>query len=507
MNIGEWTTKWAELEPDQPCIVSSETSLTKKEFNNRINKLSHALLAMGIRKGDRVAVLMGNSNVFLEILFAGAKIGAIVVPLNYRLAVHELTYIINNAMPSLLFYSPGFQSTVEKARESISGVRLMVNELGNQGDDVSYEEWIASHADVEPATQSLVDLEDPLFIMYTSGTTGKPKGAVNTHGNVQWSAVNYRQMYQVDTNDVFACCAPFFHTGGLCSCATPALYSGAKLAIQRAFEPVGLLKMIEREKATVMLGIPTMYQFMRQTPDFESTDFSSVRYFKVGGSPCPLSLIKAYQKKGIQFTQGYGMTEASIISTLKKEDCQTKIGSSGKSMFHVSIRVVDEKFKDVPPNTLGEILVKGPIVMAGYWNNDAANQDAFVDGWLQTGDIGTFDEDGYLYIKDRKKDMYISGGENVYPAEIENVISSMPEVAEVGVVGIPDAKWGEAGLACVKKLQGVDLSMRKILDECGQKLAKYKIPKQVVFMDDLPKTSSGKIVKNELRKQYQDGGS
>ncbi|ACL05180.1 AMP-dependent CoA ligase/synthetase [Desulfatibacillum aliphaticivorans] len=507
MNVGQWPAQWSKLYPEEPCIKYQDLRLNKREFNERINQLAHLLQKEGIRKGDRVAALMANSNVFLEILFACSKIGAIMVPLNFRLAPPELEFIINDCEPSLLFYSPEFTAVRDALQDKIPTVRERICEMaGGAPNDGEYESLIAPMSTAEPTPESEVVMDDPQFIMYTSGTTGKPKGAVLSHGNTQWNAINAAVTYGSDNNDVVMCCAPLFHIGALNCSATPALYGGASLTIQRFFDPVGVLKMIQEDRVTVMFGIPVMYLFMSQMPEFPNTDFSTVKYLLAGGSPCPRALIETYQKKGVLFAQGYGMTEtAPAISALRKEEALKKIGSCGKPLLHTEVKVVDAQNNELAPHEMGEVVVRGPIVMLEYWKRPEATANTIVDGWMHTGDMGYFDEEGYLYLMDRKKDMYISGGENVYPAEVEDALMSNPKIADAGVIGVADEKWGEVGMAILVKTPGEDLSEDEVISWCREKLAGYKCPKKVAFVDELPRTMTGKILKKDLRAQYGDG--
>lgn len=503
MNVGQWTTQWAGLHPDEPCIKSGGIEFSKREFNLRVNRLCHALLDAGIAGDDRVAALMANGNVFLEMFFAVSKLGAIMVPLNFRLAPAEMEYILGDSSPDMLIYSPEFGELVEALREKMQGVKKIVCEMpGHAAEDDEYEAWIKDYSGAEPDVKWDVDMEDPHLIIYTSGTTGKPKGAVITHANTQWNAVHYLHNYRCDHSHVTACCAPFFHVGGLLCSAVPNIYAGAKLIIQRFFDPAGILGLIQENGVNSMLGIPVMYMLMAQTPEFAEADLSSVEYFIVGGSPCSKPLIETYQQKGVVFSQGYGMSEAPVITTLRPEDCLDKIGSCGKPMFHMQVRLIDAQGNDVPVGETGEILSKGPAVFPQYWRNPEATAATIENEWIHTGDMGCFDADGFLYIKDRKKDMYISGGENVYPAEVENVITGFPEVADVAVIGMPDEKWGETGMAIVIKAPGAEITDQQIMESCRGQLAAYKIPKKVVFTDELPRTPSGKPLKKALRKQY-----
>ncbi|MBI9075643.1 MAG: long-chain fatty acid--CoA ligase [Desulfatibacillum sp.] len=504
MNVGQWPAQWAKLYPDEPCIKYQDLRLNKREFNERINRLSHLLIKKGIRKGDRVAALMGNSHVFLEILFACSKIGAIMVPLNFRLAPPELEFIINDCEPCMMFYSPEFLPVREALRDKVPSVKECICEMaGGSSSDGEYEALTSPMPISEPKPESEITLDDPQFIMYTSGTTGKPKGAILSHGNTQWNAINAAVTYGSDHNEVTMCCAPLFHIGALNCSATPALYGGASLTIQRFFDPVGVLKMIQEDKVTVMFGIPVMYLFMSQMPEFETTDFSSVKYLLAGGSPCPKALIETYQKKGVLFAQGYGMTEtAPAISALRQEEAISKIGSCGKPLLHTEVKVVDSQNNELPPREMGEVVVKGPIIMLGYWNRPEATANTIVDGWLHTGDMGYFDEEGYLYLMDRKKDMYISGGENVYPAEVEDTLMSHPKIADAGVIGIPSEKWGEVGMAILVVNPGMEVQEEEIIAYCKERMAGYKCPKKVAFVQELPRTMTGKILKKDLRAQF-----
>lgn len=504
MNIGEWAKRWAERYPNEPYVKYGDLELTKGEFNVRINRLSHAFQEFGIKKGDRVAVLMGNSNIFLEILFALSKIGGIMVPLNFRLAAPELEFILNDSEPIMLIYSPEFLSVADELRDKIPSMKTYICEMeGGSPGDLLFGKFVADKSEGEPDPGVEVILDDPHFIMYTSGTTGKPKGAVVLQGNTQWNAINAINMYTLGTGDVSLCCAPLFHIGALHASATPGLYAGQKLIIQRFFNPNESLKLIEKEKVNLMFGIPVMFLFMTLDPDFEKTDFSSVNFFIAGGSPCPKSLIETFMEKGVTFNQGYGMTEtATAITALRSEDALRKLGSCGKPVFHTDIRIVDLEGGDLPQGEMGEVLVKGPNVIREYWRKPKETAETIEDGWLHSGDMGYIDEEGYLFLVDRKKDMYISGGENVYPAEVEDVIMSFDKVADVGVIGVPDKKWGEIGMAVVVKKPDTELTENEVIEFCKGKLAKYKIPKKVTFIDVLPRTATGKILKKELRAKY-----
>ncbi len=508
MNVGEWPTRHAQRYPDEVCIKYGDLILTKGEFNRRVNRLAEALQELGIRKGDRYAALLANSHVFIEMLYALSKLGGIMVPLNFRLAVPELEYILNDSEPVGLIYSPEFAAIAGELKGKVPSLKHLLCELEGGGDDPVYEEQLAGKSEEEPLPDMEVTLDDPQFIMYTSGTTGKPKGAVLLQGNTQWNSVNAIHMYSLGVDDVNICSAPLFHIGALSVSGTPSLYVGAQLVIQRFFIPSECLQLIEKEGVTTMFGIPVMFLLMTTVPEFDSTNYSSVRFFISGGAPCPVPLIETWLKHGVTFNQGYGMTEtAPAITALRTEDALRKAGSCGKPVFHTDVKVVDETGNELEPGQYGEVLVRGPNVIREYWRLPKETSEAIVDEWLHTGDMGHYDDEGYLYLVDRKKDMYISGGENVYPAEVESAIMGFEKVADVGVVGVADPKWGEVGVAMVVPKPGIELTEDDVIQYCRSKLGKYKIPKRVVFVEALPRTATGKILKKELRAKLAEEAS
>ncbi|MHB8894564.1 MAG: o-succinylbenzoate--CoA ligase [Candidatus Geothermincolia bacterium] len=508
MNVGEWTTIRARLDPDRQIVVCDDgRTFTNIEFNRRVNKLANSLADVGITRGERVAALFPNNPEFLELLFAAGKVGAIMVPLNFRLAPPELAYILDDCGANVLVYTHDFAFQAAALKELATGVKHFIAVgQGNEG-DTDYEAWISPASDAEPEVPREVTLDDPHFIMYTSGTTGRPKGAVLTHGNTLWNGVNAILMYTLSEADTNLVAAPLFHIGGLSAAATPTIYSGGKVVLTRFFVPDQVLEFIEKYGVTTMFGIPIMFLLMSMSEKFETTDMSSIRAMIAGGAPCPVPLIEKYQDKGVVFSQGYGLTEtAPAVSALPEDDIVRKRGSAGKPCFHVEIKIFDEEDKELPQGEMGEIVIKGPNVFKEYWKMPEETARALKDGWFHTGDMGRMDEEGYLYIVDRKKDMIISGGENIYPAEVEECIFAHPMVADVGVVGMHDQKWGEAPLALVVRVEGQEPSEEDIINFCKDRLARYKTPKKVIFVDELPRTPTGKILKKELRAMYVEGG-
>jgi len=501
INAGEWLHKHSLRQPNTTAVVVDDIRLTYGELNSRVNRLANALTGLGVRMGDRVAALMFNSNEYAEITFALAKIGAILVPLNYRLAPPELEYMLNDSGARVMVYSNDLSFLCEPTREKV-GVEKYVCVGGEPaGPDDDYEELLANASDSEPPLAP-TSFDDPLTILYTSGTTGRPKGAVLTHANSLFASLNLIQ-HAGDMQGSVLISTPMFHVAGLTAQAIPAIYRGQTIVFQRYFDPEHALQLIERERITGSLLVPAMLLFMSQVSSFNEYDLSSFKGIFIGGAPCPAPLLRIYLDRNVPIRQGFGMTEncgSGIL--LDTEDLERKFGSCGKPMFHCNARVWNENGNDTKPDEVGELMLKGPVVMKEYWNMPEQTEVSFTDGWFHTGDLAKVDEDGYFYIVERKKDMLISGGENVYPAEVESVILAHSNVAEVGVIGVPDKKWGESVRAIVVPLPGQALTPEEIREFCTGKLARYKIPKSVVVVGELPRNPAGKILKRILREEY-----
>ncbi len=506
MNIGEWITKRAIIAPDKPFLTEKNKTYTNRQFNRRVNRTAHALAHLGLVKGMRLAVLMSNSSEFLEIFFACAKTGIILVPLNFRLAVPELLYIIRDSAPELLIYSSEFAVKISEIKAANADVQRFYRLGEIEGDgDPDFSAYADRFETLEPIEILGVDLPDPLFIMYTSGTTGDPKGAVLTHQNILFGAIHSLLGYGVDRSYKSLVVAPLFHIGALAASVTPIVYAGGSLMISSFYNASETLKTICREKINYMFAVPVMYQMIADAPEWRDADLSHVHFFISGGAPIPLPVIRKYQEeKGVGFVQGYALTETGRLTSLDLEDSIRKAGSVGKEVFHVNLRIVDDHGRDIHTTDPGEILVQGPNVFAGYWNKEAATRAVFKDGWFCTGDMGRRDEDGFVHIVGRKVEMIISSGENIYPAEVERALQSVPGVKEAAVVGMPDPKRGEVVGAFVILKEGSIVSEADILNTLAGKIAHYKIPKSIFFVEEFPRNQSGKVLKRILKKRMED---
>jgi len=507
MNIGHWVTKRAIAFPDRLFLREAEGEdrrYTNAAFNERVNKTAHALIHLGVSPGDRVGAIMLNSSEFLEVLFACAKLGAVLVPMNFRLAVPELSYMIGDASPRVMIYSVDFIEKITEIKEN--GVRCdtwLVHGRDADGPDTLLSDAVSGRDESEPTPKTHVTETDPILIIYTSGTTGDPKGVMISHRNLTFMAIHNLLGYGVDASFISLVTAPLFHIGALAAAAIPVLYAGGSLVLKRFFNASEIIKLISAEKINYMFAVPVMYQMMSDAAEWQGADFSHVRYFIAGGAPMPVPLIRKYQEeKGVSFAQGYGLTETGRVSSLPLSDSIRKAGSVGLEEFHTFTRIVDEHEQDVPPGGSGEILVRGPNVFSGYWNKPEETKAAFTGEWFRTGDMGRRDEEGFLYILGRKVEMIISSGENIYPAEVERVIQSLPEVKEAAAVGMPDEKRGEVVAAFVLLRKGETLTEDGLIAAIQDSIAYFKIPKKVVFVDDFPRNSSGKILRRELKVSF-----
>lgn len=505
MYVRDWTERRAMLSPEKTAIIDAATgaSLSYKELNERATRLANYLRhGCGVRSGDRITILAANRAEILEAYFAAAKLTAILVPLNYRLTAPELQYILEDCEPKVLLYEAEFRTVVAHLRQEATVQHYLALDCAEE-DAGGYEAALlaASAARVEVEH---FDAEMPVLIIYTSGTTGRPKGALLSHRMLAWNSINTNLNWDLVSTDITTVHAPLFHTGGLNVLTLPLIHVGATVIILRAFDAARVLELIEEYRCTIFFGVPTMFQMMMEAPRFETTDFSSLRYFISGGAPCPVPLIEAYQRRGVAFTQGYGLTEVGPnCFKLALEDAVRKAGSVGFPSFHSEARIVDEKGRDVERGTVGELILRGGHVCSGYWQNIEATEAALSDGWFYTGDLARQDDEGYFFIVGRTKDMIISGGENIYPAEVEAVLHDHPAVASAALIGLPHPKWGEMPVAVLIAKQNRALTPDEIVEFCSGKLARYKIPKRVVFVEEFPLLASGKVFKRALAEEIQ----
>ena len=504
INIGDWIKKWSFLQPHKRALVFEDRPFTYQELNLRTNQLSHFLLALGVQKGDRISVLLYNCHPYIEIFFALSKIGAILVPLNWRLAGPELEFIIRDSGSRILIFEPEFEEMLTSLRPNLKLTNGHYISVGSPCPDWArdYEKSLLENPVHDPSLEVSVGDEDPHILMYTSGTTGIPKGAILSHRKTFFNVLNAAMVYNLTSKDIMIISRPMFHSGGLLVESAPLLYKGGTLIVRKRFRPHEILETVQKYKVTVLELAATVYQFLLQECDLTQYDLSSIRCYFTGGERIPVAMIKEYLKKGIVISQIFGQTEASTITFLSPEKAESKIGSVGLPVFHGEVRIVDKEGKDVKPEEVGEIIIKGPTLMSGYWNRPDLTAGTIREGWLYTGDLARMDEEGYVYIVDREKDMYISGGENVYPAEIEKVFFAHSKIFDVAVVGVPDAKWGEVGKAFIVLKPGETMTEEEALKFLKGKVGKYKIPKYVGFLEELPKTASGKIQKFLLKEWH-----
>ncbi|HEY0454337.1 long-chain fatty acid--CoA ligase [Actinophytocola sp.] len=487
--IGSWTARRARMSPDRVAVVHDGREWTYRELHERSTRVAHVLAGLGVEGGDRVAYLGPNHPTFLEALFGTGMAGAIFVPLNTRLTPPELAYILRDSGATVLIHAPTHDEHAAELRDLVDVLPLD-----------AYERLLAD-APTDPRDDP-VDPDDLAMIMYTSGTTGRPKGAALTHANIHWNSLNLLIDVDLAGDEVTLVNAPMFHVAALNQTVLPTLLKGGTVVLMSAFDPSRTLELIARHRVTYLFGVPAMFQAVAAAPGWAAADLSSVRTMICGGAPVPEKVITTYQERGLIFLQGYGLTESSPSALfLRAAESREKVGSAGTPCFFTDVRIVDPSGADVQPGEPGEVILHGPNVMSGYWNKPAETAAVLSsDGWLHTGDVAVADDDGYLYIRDRIKDVIISGGENIYPAEVEDALHQHPAVADCAVIGVPDEKWGEVGRAVVVLRSPTTPS--DILDSLTARIAKYKIPKSVVFADALPRTASGKLLKSQLRETY-----
>ncbi len=496
--IQDWIARWALYSPNKPAAAEYETghTITYGTLHRLANRLAHHFTTQyGVKKGDRIALLAENCLEYLILFGVAQKTGCTLVPMNYRLTGPEIDYLLQNSEPTLVIGEAKFQSTLESAptyhkiphRWSWEALSAFCNADIVTPNDGNFE--------ITP-----VDEDDPVFILYTSGTTGFPKGALYTHKMLFWNSINTAMSLIVNSESRTVNVMPPFHTGGWNVLTTPFLHHGGFTIMMRKFDPDIVLKLLQEERLSLFMAVPTMLKMMTEAPGFESAEFPHLHYFIVGGEAMPVPLIETWHRKGVPIRQGFGLTEVGPnLTSLHQDDAIRKKGSIGRPNYYVQIRIVDEQGMDVPSGSPGEFLLKGPMVTPGYWRNPEATAKAIVGGWFHTGDMVRVDDEQYIYVVDRIKNMFISGGENVYPAEVERVLLTHPDVAEAAIIGVADDKWGEVGQAFVVPRPGYSPSSGDLEQFCRERLAKFKVPKYFKLVEALPKNDTGKINRVALK--------
>lgn len=483
----DWLENRARLSPNKTAVIEEETNTvwTYTQLNERAKKIANWLHGQNVKKGDRIALLAPNHISYFDLLFACGKIGAIFVPLNWRLSLHELSGILQDCTPKYIGVHQQFRELYEQL-PSDKPLPIFIETL--------------VYPDSVPAPIIEIHETDPLAMIYTGGTTGKPKGVVLTHQSILWNGINTILSWGLTDQEVTVNYMPMFHTGGLNALCIPILMMGGTVVIGEAFTGEKGVKSINRYQCTVILLVPTMHHMLIQTEEFKKSDFPAMKVFLSGGAPCPIQIYEAYQQKGLAFKEGYGLTEAGPNNFyITPEQAQVKRGSVGKPMLFNAIKLVKSDGQPAGSNEVGELLISGKHAFSHYYNNDKATNETIRGGWISTGDLAKRDEQGFYYIVGRKKDMIITGGENVYPLEIEHWLAAHPVVDEVAVIGLPDEKWGEVVSAFLVLKNSSQIQDEELLAYCEAKLGRYKVPKQFIRLAELPKTHVGKIDKKALK--------
>ncbi|MBW4438378.1 MAG: long-chain fatty acid--CoA ligase [Pleurocapsa minor GSE-CHR-MK-17-07R] len=505
MYIGDYLGRRTLYTPDNLAVVDAGKvpyrSFTYSELNNRANRLANWLRdGAGIRKGDRLAMLAHNGVEFLDTFFACGKLGAILTGLNWRLHWRELVHLIEKTAPRVLIYSDDFKPIVEQISQHTSVVEHWLHIEGTGIPNSRYFEKVLMDSVLRPVTTEDLTEEDIVALIFTGGTTGLPKAAQISHRMIAWNTLN-TIIHDLQHNDITVNTLPLFHTGGLLVYTTPLLILGGTVVLTRRFDADQVLALLDEYAATIFVGVPTMYQMLTSSPHWERADLSTLRFCTSGGASLPATLVEQFKReKGVVFKQGFGMSEFGPgVFALAPEDAISKAGSIGRPNFFVDARIVDEHNHPLPPGQIGELVLRGPSRSSGYFNEPEASAETLdAEGYFHTGDLAMADDESYFYIVDRKKDMYISGGENIYPTEIEQTIYRHPAVEMCAVVGIPDEKWGEVGKAFVVVKSGQVLTEDALRQHIQFHLAGYKVPRFIEFRDQLPVSAAGKILKRAL---------
>lgn len=490
----DWLDKRAQLSEEKVAVISADEqkSWSYGELNKRAIQLANYFIKRGVNKGDRIAFIAPNSIYYFDFLFACSKIGAIFVPLNWRLAKLEINAILVDCQPRMIVIHEKFYNQF-KIKFNVETFPIIKKE---------YENLLSEQNNALLSFRKIVS-DDPVAIFYTGGTTGKPKGVVLSFQSVQWNAINTVISWGLASTDVTLTCMPLFHTGGMNALTIPILMCGGKVVVSEKFEAEQAIHDLNHYQVTIVLFVPTMYEALVHTESFKKAQFPHIRTFLSGGAPCPLPIYKKFAKKGFPFKEGYGLTEAGPNNfTIDPEEALMKRGSVGRPMLFNEVKVINKEGQIAERDEVGELLIRGKHVFSYYWNNNTETSLALQEGWLHTGDLAMVDKDGYYFIVGRKKDLIITGGENVFPQEVERVLHQHPKIEEVTVMGVDDEKWGEVVITFIVLRGNNVLTTDEIDDYCSQKLARYKVPKRIVFLDRLPKTDVGKIDKQRLKEYF-----
>lgn len=504
-NAGGWLARRAAIGGERLALVDADRELDYRALHERTSRCVAVLARTGLRRGDRVALLLGNRSAYLEVVFAAARLGAIAVPINARFTSHEIRRVFDDCTPHLLVHEASLAPVVEGACR-LAGEPPRVR-IACGGDPDDFEKAL-SEADPDPRIEPLSP-DDPMILMYTSGSTGTPKGALLPHRKTLFNTLNAQIYFGLTQDDRVLVAIPLFHSFGLAILSIPTLYAGGAVWLERRFQPEAVWEAVDRHRITFFGGVPTQFQALLEVLESsppDRFDLRSLRFLFTAGAAIPVEVVRAYRARGLLLKQGYGQTETSILCCLDSRDALRKAGTVGRPVFHADVRVAalasldlpPEQWEQAAPGETGEIVVRGPITMLGYWRNPEASAETLRGDWLRTGDLAVADEEGFLTLVGRARQMYISGGENVYPAEIEAVYAEHPAIREIAVVGVADRKWGEVGQAFVVLNAGEELDEEALRAWGGERLARFKLPARFVAVPELPRTESGKVQRHRL---------